>query len=233
MKNHYLLFSIISLLSFTLSGQESKEPWKLGHWLSPEEMLLKPEAGRNFVETLPPVSPIRNVAEFDYMQGALVRYPFGIPVSLIKEMATDIEVTTIVANNSQKNTVIQQYVSNGVDTSHCDFLIAPSDSYWTRDYGPWFESDSSNNIGIIDFPYNRPTRPNDDEIPKKVAQMLGIPWFGMRLVHTGGNYMTDGLGHRKYTTIWELKITWWRQIRTVHTLITLIAGESFLHRIRS
>jgi agmatine deiminase len=203
MQKYFLLFPVIFLLSFRLSGQETIEPWKLGHWLSPEEMLLKPEKGRNFVETPPPVSPVRNIAEFDRMQGALVRYPFGIPISLIREMAEDIEVTTIVASNSQKNTVLQQYVSNSVDTSHCNFLIAPSDSYWTRDYGPWFESDSSNNIGIIDFPYNRP-RPNDDEIPKKVAEMLGIPWFGMNLIHTGGNYMTDGLGISSSTTlIWE------------------------------
>jgi agmatine/peptidylarginine deiminase len=102
-------------------------------------------------------------------------------------------VTTIVASNSQKTTVINQYVANGVDTSHCNFLIAPSDSYWTRDYGPWFESDSSGLIGIVDFPYNRP-RPSDDEIPKKMAAMLGIPLYGMNVISTGGNYMTDGFG---------------------------------------
>ena len=58
-------------------------------------------------------------------------------------------------------------------------------------------------MGIIDFPYNRP-RPNDDEIPKKVADMLGIPWYGMNLIHTGGNYMTDGLGISTSTTlVWD------------------------------
>ena len=115
-----------------------------------EEALRKGEIGRSFVETNPPVAPIRNVAEFDRMQGALVRYPFGIPILLIKEMATGVKVTTIVASTSQKNTVIAQYVANGVDTSHCNFLIAPTDTYWTRDYGPWFESDSSNQVGIVD-----------------------------------------------------------------------------------
>jgi len=165
----------------------------LQHEMTPDELLRKSEIGRGFVETDPPVAPVRNVAEFDLMQGALVRYPFGIPMSLIKEMAYDVTVTTIVASTSQKNTVINQYVANGVDTSHCNFLIAPTDSYWTRDYGPWFESDSANQIGIVDFPYNRP-RPNDDEIPKKIADMLGIPWFGMNVISTGGDYMTDGLG---------------------------------------
>jgi agmatine deiminase len=202
MKKYSFLFSILYSLSSILIAQETREPWKLGHWLSPEEM-HKPLNNKSFVETPPPAGPIRNIAEFDRMQGALVRYPFGIPISVIKEMAKDLEVTTIVATNTQKNTVIGQYVSNGVDTSHCNFLIAPSDSYWTRDYGPWFESDSSNNIGIVDFPYNRP-RPNDDEIPKKVAEMLGIPWFGMNIIHTGGNYMTGGLAQSSSTTlVWD------------------------------
>lgn len=138
MKKSFLLFTILFLMVLSVSAQDILAPQKLTHWLSADEILRKHEIGKSFVETDPPVSPIRNVAEFDYMQGALVRYPFGIPISLIKEMAKDIEVTTIVSSNSQKNTVIQQYVSNGVDTSHCNFLIAPSDSYWTRDYGPWF-----------------------------------------------------------------------------------------------
>jgi len=187
-----ILFSAVFSLSVT--AQDSRIPQKPTHWLSPEDILLRSETGKNFVETPPPDSPVRNVAEFDKMQGALVRYPFGLPITLIKEMAKDVEVTTIVANTSQQNTVIQQYLTNGVDTSHCNFLIAPSESYWTRDYGPWFESDTSNHIGIVDFPYNRPTRPNDDEIPKKVAAMLGIPWYGMNVITTGGNYMTDGMG---------------------------------------
>ena len=193
MKKLLLTLCLFSILYLPIRSQNPVEPWKLGHWLSKEEMTKKLDNSLSFVETLPPTAPIRNIAEFDQMQGVLVRYPFGIPITLIKEMAKDCEVTTIVATTGQKTTVLQQYVSNGVDTSHCNFLIAPSDSYWTRDYGPWFESDSSNHIGIVDFPYNRP-RANDDEIPKKVADMMGIPWYGMNLIHTGGNYMTDGLG---------------------------------------
>ena len=188
-------------ISEQLVAQEFNTSGKLTHWLTPEEMTRLDEIGMAFVETDPAAAPIRNVAEFDHMQGVLVRYPFGIPIALIKEMADDdIMVTTIVNSTGQQNTVINQYVTNGVDTSHCNFLISGSNSYWTRDYGPWFESDSSNQIGIVDFPYNRP-RPLDDEIPKVVANELGIPWFGMNLIHTGGNYMTDGYGNSASTTL--------------------------------
>ena len=196
----YLLLMAVPAMS--QDNSPIKRP-PLTHAMSPDELLRKGEIGRSFVETNPPVAPIRNVAEFDQMQGALVRYPFGIPILLIKEMATDVTVTTIVATTSEKNTVISQYTAAGVNISHCNFLIAPTDSYWTRDYGPWFESDSSNQIGIVDFPYNRP-RPNDDEIPKKVANMLGIPWYGMNVIHTGGNYMTTGYGSSSSTQlVWE------------------------------
>jgi agmatine deiminase len=180
--------------------QLGTEPEKLTHWLTPGEKLRLNEIGRGFQETPPPVAPVRNVAEFDQVQGALIRYPFGIPYTAIKEMAKNLTVTTIVSGTTQQNTVLQNYVSNGVDTSHCNFLIAPTNTYWTRDYGPWFESDTNNQIGIVDFPYNRP-RPADDEIPKKVADMLGIPWYGMYLVATGGNYMTDGMGISASTTL--------------------------------
>ncbi len=189
-----IFICVLFVTRMSIAQDTTRKPaLRLTHEMSPEEALHKSEIGKTFVETNPPAGPIRNVEEFGRMQGALVRYPFGIPLPLIKEMAANVTLTTIVASAAQQSTVLALYVNNGVDTSHCNFLIAPTDSYWTRDYGPWFESDSSNTIGIIDFPYNRP-RPNDDEIPKRVAEMLGIQWYGMNLISTGGDYMTDGFG---------------------------------------
>jgi len=136
---------------------------------------------------------IRQPAEFEPMQGVLIRYPFGISYQIIKEMAEDVNVVTIVSSVSQQNTVISQYQSNGINLNHCSFLIAPTDSYWTRDYGPWFIFNNDNAQGIVDFTYNRP-RPNDDQIPLVYANNQSISYYFMSLVHTGGNYMTDGQG---------------------------------------
>ena len=191
-----LLPLVLTLFCFGLANAQdttSNQPQRLTHEMTPWEYLHRSEIGKNFQETPPPSAPIRNVEEFGRMQGVLVAYPFGIPISLIKEMAQGVMVTTIVASASQQTTVTNLYISNGVDTSHCNFLIAPSNTYWTRDYGPWFETDSANKVGIVDFPYNRP-RALDDEIPKRVAEMLGIQWYGMNLISTGGDYMTDGMG---------------------------------------
>jgi agmatine deiminase len=146
---------------------------------------------------------IRQPAEFEPMQGALIRYFFGISYDIIKEMAKDVNVVTIVASVSQENTVLSQYQSYGINLSHCSFLIAPSDSYWTRDYGPWFIFNSNSEQGVVDFTYNRP-RPNDDQIPIVYANNQSLPLTSMPLVTTGGNYMTDGQGTAISTTlVWE------------------------------
>ena len=146
---------------------------------------------------------IRQPAEFEPMQGVLIRYPFGISYDVIKEMAEDVNVVTIVACVSEKNTLQTQYQSHGVDVSHCTYLIAPTDSYWTRDYGPWFMINEESMQGVVDFTYNRP-RPNDDQIPTVYANNQSITVYNMPLVTAGGNYMTDGQGIAISTTlVWE------------------------------
>jgi agmatine deiminase len=146
---------------------------------------------------------IRQPGEFEPMQGVLIRYPFGISYDVIKEMAEDVNVVTIVASVSERNTVQTQYQSHGVDISHCTYLIAPTDSYWTRDYGPWFIFNQDNEQGIVDFTYNRP-RPSDDQIPTRYGQNQSIPIYDMPLTTAGGNYMTDGQGIAISTElVWE------------------------------
>ncbi|NOX87041.1 MAG: T9SS type A sorting domain-containing protein [Chlorobi bacterium] len=202
MKIKYLLFAILFGAWFNpLQAQEKKPDWRKLHYLSEDEM-YQPLDNRDFYETDPPDGPVKNVAEFDQMQAVLVRYPFGIPISLIKEMADDIEVITIVANATEEQTVTAQYTSNGVNLDNCSFLYAPTNSYWTRDYGPWFVFDANGQPGIVNFPYNRP-RPYDNDIPIKVAQYLDIDLYGMNLTTAGGNYMTTGMGQSASTELIE------------------------------
>lgn len=205
MKYQYpiLLLLLGCLISIRLSGQEKQPDFRKLHYLSQEEMDTPFDASRNFYETDPPEGKIRNVAEFDAMQAVLVRYPFGIPIELIREMAEETEVLTIVANANEELTVRGIYEDYNVDLSNCSFLHAASDSYWTRDYGPWFVFDGNKQPGIVNFPYNRP-RPNDNNIPLRVAEYLDIDLYGMNLSHTGGNYMSDGMGMAASTDlVWE------------------------------
>lgn len=203
MKIKLLFATIIALLIVNQITGQTRPDYRKLHYLSEEEMLTPFDPSRDFYPTDPPVGDIRNVAEFDHMQGVLIRYPFGIPIDLIKEMAEYVTVTTIVANASQQQTVTTTYQNNNVNLDNCDFLIAPTDSYWVRDYGPWFVFDGNNQPGIVNFPYNRP-RPDDNDIPIRVAEFLDIDLYGMDLISTGGNYMCDGMGIAASTDlVWE------------------------------
>jgi agmatine deiminase len=199
-KNYGIILISLLILSSGLYSQEKKPDWRKLHYLSEEEMHKSFDNTRDFYETDPPAFPVRNVAEFEQMQAVLVRYPFGIPITLVKEMARDLNVITIVANATQEQTVLSQYLANGVNTENCSFIYAASDSYWTRDYGPWYIFDGNNQPGIVNFPYNRP-RPNDNDIPIRMAEYLDVDLYGMNISHTGGNYMTDGLGKSASTDL--------------------------------
>lgn len=199
----FVLCLMMPLFAETQVPYAAKRDYRALHYLSQEEMDMPVTTNINFVETPPPVGPVRMVAEFEPAQGVLIRYPFGIPYSLIREMAAGTQVVTIVSSQSQANTVLGLYQQNNVNTMNCTFLIAPTDSYWTRDYGPWFVFDGNNQPGIVDFPYNRP-RPNDNNIPPAVATHMGINLYGMNVKHTGGNMMADGLGIGASTDlVWE------------------------------
>ena len=197
-----LLAGLFIVFFIPLFGQEDKEPKSLPHQMTEEEKARADEIGRDFFETEPPEGDVRPIAEFEPMESVLIRYPFGIPMDLIAIMSEEILVTTIVANQSQESIVMSQYENNGVNTDNVTFIHAPTDSYWTRDYGPWYVEYGDNEIGIINFPYNRP-RPNDNDIPIVVADSLDTELFGMDLIHTGGNYMNDGIASAASTTLVE------------------------------
>ena len=135
----------------------------------------------------------RQPAEFEPMQGALIRYPSGLSYEIIAELSEDVEVVTIVENVTEENYVASAYASHGVNVSRCSFLHAQTNTYWTRDYGPWFAFNESGECEVVDFDYNRP-RPYDNAIPTAYAAANNLSIYNLDLIHTGGNYMTDGQG---------------------------------------
>src|SRR5574344_419091 len=192
MKRYLSVFTLLALMmSLSVYGQEEKKPdWRRLHYLSEEEM-SNPERGVNFVETDPPTGEVRFVGEFEPMQSVMIRYPLGIPVSLVAQLAQNCQVITVVTS-SQQNSAMATYQNGGVNMNNCVFVNAPTDSYWIRDYGPWYIFEGTS-PAIVDNVYNRP-RPYDDEIPSYFATYWNIPMYGMNLQHTGGNMMEDGRG---------------------------------------
>ncbi len=187
-----LILSLVFGFSFNVHSQENELPeWRLKKYLSEEEMYM-PVANRSFVETPPPTGEVRFPGEYEPMQAVMIVYPLGIPVELVKEMAEDCKVITVVTSYEQ-NYAANDFQAAGVNMANVEFMNASTNSYWIRDFGPWYIFNGKE-PAIVDNKYNRP-RPYDDDIPGEFAEYWGIEMFGMNVVHTGGNMMEDGRGH--------------------------------------
>ena len=191
-----LILIVELLLTFVFAfGQEQRPVYEK----TAEDVLRWHELYERMRAGTPPTAPVTNVAEFEHSQGVLVAYAtnyggFGIPYNLISRMAEIVPVTVAVRNSSQQYQVRESLQQNGVDVNNVNFVLGAVDSYWARDFGPWFVIDGNDQFGVADFTYNRPIRPNDDAHMAIMAQYLDINHYDFPLVHTGGNYMTDGYG---------------------------------------
>ena len=145
-----------------------------------------------FVETDPPTGEPRFVAEFEPMQGVTIRYPLGIPESLVVAFSDNCQVYCIVSDSCQ-NEAFQVFTEVGVDMDHVTFVIAPTDDFFVRDYGPWYIFEDKQ-PAIVDNLYYPEYRPKDDSISWVFSEFWDIPMYGMNLRYEGGNMMEDGRG---------------------------------------
>lgn len=76
----------------------------------------------------------------------------------------------------------------------------PNNSLWIRDYGAnSVYINEVDSLFLLDWKYNRPSRVADDSIPRRYARELDLNLVQTtvepnRVVHTGGNFMSDGFG---------------------------------------
>lgn len=199
MKRNILTFLFSVLFGFLFAQNEQihydVHP-KFPHHATAEEKMMIPYLSQqaHLRDAVYPTSPISAIAEFQPMGGVMIAYPLGIPVELVRELSLITQVKVIV-NGQQDSVEAKNYFnSNQVNMNNVRFWEITHDSYWTRDYGPWFIIDGQDSIRVIDFVYNRPQRPNDDAALESVVDFMGVNRYEMPMVHTGGNYMVDGYG---------------------------------------
>ncbi|MEE8575661.1 MAG: agmatine deiminase family protein, partial [candidate division Zixibacteria bacterium] len=190
---------MLSLGLIPVSAETSEADSLLPIGLTEDEKLRLDEIGIAHRNTAAPTGLIRNPAEWEPSVGVIIRWPLGIGLSLVADMSDDLMVTTIVSGSSQQSAAMSAYTSSGVNMANVQFLIAPTNSIWTRDYGPWFIFEDEQ-LAIVDPVYNRP-RPLDDVIPQTLGAEWGLTVYGMNLITPGGNYMSDGLGHAMSTKL--------------------------------
>ncbi len=190
-----LALNLILLLSagITVFADEIDTKNELPIGLTAEELTRLHEIGIDHVTTLPPdPGDIRCPAEWEPSEGVIIRYPLGLSYSVIAEMSEDLIVYCLVSS-SYYSSANSNFTSQGVNMANVQFIITNTDSYWTRDYGPWFIFSGPGEFGVVDHIYNRP-RPNDDAVPSVIGNLWSIPIYGMNLKTAGGNHMSNGCG---------------------------------------
>ena len=199
---------LLSMICFaTLFAQNEQKHYdihpKFPHHATAEERQMIPYLSQqaHLRDAQTPTAPVTAVAEFQPMGGVMIAYPLGVPVALVRELSQITQVKILVDDASDSAEAAQYFTTSQVNMTNVQFWLINHDSYWVRDYGPWFIIDGHDSVNVIDFVYNRPQRPNDDISMEYVVDYLGVNRYEMPMVHTGGNYMVDGYGTAASTVL--------------------------------
>lgn len=193
-----LLFTLLN----TLGAQENPNPLPK-HLTATERALLesgtyRPPLQRRSGLTDPPDFPTRTLGEWEELSAIVITW--DAYYSVLREIVRYAKEEVEVINICEDSLAIQSYLANnGIDLERLTFIEAPFNTVWVRDYGPnpVYQNDVDSLV-LIDWIYNRP-RPRDDRIPDLIGDYLDVPVYSTTqapndLVHTGGNFMSDGLG---------------------------------------
>ncbi|MFK7808173.1 MAG: agmatine deiminase family protein [Saprospiraceae bacterium] len=205
MKTMYTFIASLLLFSFSTSvnAQEGK-PLPKGFAKGEEALIPEYNASRaarsGDCEDGAPDGPVRTMAEWEELQGLAITWTGSfnsIQSQIVAAAQQECEVFIICSN---ENIVKNQLGSNGVDWSNnVTFIEDEFNSIWIRDFGPnTVYLNDVEELAFVDWIYNRP-RPKDDAVPEVISEVLDIPIYCTTeeptdVVHTGGNFMSDGLG---------------------------------------
>ncbi|MFN6036963.1 MAG: agmatine deiminase family protein [Bacteroidota bacterium] len=151
------------------------------------------------IKTPPPFQGIRTSAEWEEIEYLTVTWTSFTSIlrEIVRHAGNETKVLIIC---SDSNTVKNYLIAGNVPIVNVKYLVAPYNSIWIRDYGQnTVYSDHVNNRFLVDWHYNRPSRPKDDTVPSRISKSLNVPLYETTLapydlISTGGNFMSDGMG---------------------------------------
>ncbi|MHA3771411.1 agmatine deiminase family protein [Verrucomicrobiota bacterium sgz303538] len=119
---------------------------------------------------------------------------------MVGALAGSERVNINVCNDEHEAEVKRQLTKARVKTDHVTFLRIPINEPWCRDHGPIFVTrKEAPQAVIIDWDYNAwgwkyPPFDDDDAVPTRVAEHLGLPVYYPRIVMEGGSIDINGSG---------------------------------------
>ncbi len=122
---------------------------------------------------------------------------------IIKNLALSETVRLIVKDSTNISFVSDTLALAGVNLKQVEFVIAPTNRSWIRDFGPIFVKDKHHNKGVLDFGFNAWAKyenfSQDDNIPNIIASTRNLSTWqpkvnNIRTILEGGSIDVDGMG---------------------------------------
>jgi agmatine deiminase len=203
------VFTVLFILSAFIYPSFSQD---LPHYMTEQEKadLLYFKKHPPVYEVLdpnPPPGPVRTMAEWEELSALQITWVSDTAHRRILSEIVDysqeeclVYILCAQSGSNDSNNIKNYLNLRGIPLINLIFLATPTNSIWCRDYGPWtVYSNNVDTLRIIDWIYNRPSRPQDNATPVFVANYMGVPIHQTLnapndLVNTGGNFMADGHG---------------------------------------
>lgn len=149
----------------------------------------------------PPSGTLRTSAEWEEIQALVVTWrDYKATLAEIIRFAQEECKVIVHATNAATAASELTNTYNVALGPNVQIVSQPNNSLWIRDYGAnSVYINDVDSLFLLDWKYNRPSRVADDSIPRRYARLLNLNLVQTtvepnRIVHTGGNYMSDGFG---------------------------------------
>ncbi len=174
-----------------------------------EQIENQSKIGSGTLTTLP--ADARFPGEFEELQGVFVNYPYGFDgisiaenqdgspstAKFFRDLVNAIQQAGVKAYISirdeiDKDILIQYFNDKGTPLSNYQFLVNPTNSIWSRDFGPIdFYYGDDDKIGWVDLNYYAGRELDDDLTPIWAAE-FGIDYTYLPMEFEGGNILMNG-----------------------------------------
>ena len=140
--------------------------------------------------------------------------------AILKALAGTVRTEIWVDNEYTRYELMDLFRRHQIPQENYEFVIAPIDTIWMRDYGP-LSVKRGHALEVVDLAYY-PGRDADDSMPARFARRHGLPHHDLPLYWEGGNFMTDG-----NSTVWASQTLTSRNPRNTPQQIERKVGDLF------
>ena len=195
-----VLWILLLLCSWQAFGQDLPRGFAEGEKELMPQYIRTATSYNPFMRGVDVPGPIRSMAEWEELQGLIISWTENFRDIQAEIVRSTIPQCRIIIACSNPDNVSKFLASKGIsDSLNVQYVIGRYNSIWVRDYGPnSVYLNDVDSLYLTDWIYNRP-RYQDDTLARQLSRALNLPLIETNnkpddLVHTGGNYMSDGQG---------------------------------------